>query len=300
MFNKLKNILSGPEKRVEGPPAELPEARPFESMEAESAPAPAHKPGRIRADINHAGHMRAVAKNDAEAARLEAEVINCTKDKKTITYGEDAVSAYLLESPYLKLMTLTKNGETLCTFPFFSVGRPVDARITRVAECRNGYEGQVEIYAKGSALTFFDALYFKNKGKYSPGKDARVLISGIAYVLTRVKGIPEDDGQGKKDAQKAQKNGTQDQELAFRHENGDVDDYVFRGKVLEVREFGVQGKSAQAIRVPLRIGADSAIDIYVCATGNAIKEKIREGDLVSGIVWLQGFILDTEARIRPR
>jgi len=291
LFSKLKNLIRGPDNKVEEPPAELPEVPPFEGMEAESAPAPAHKPGKARMDINHAGHMRAVAKNDEEAARLEAEVINGTKDKKTITHGEDTVSAYLLEFPYLKLMTLTKNGEALCTFPFFNVGRPVDARITRVAECRNGYEGQVEIYSKGSSLTFFDALYFKNKGRYSPGKDSRVLISGIAYVLTRVKGIPAEGNKSKKAEQKTRKNGAQDQELAFRHENGDVDDYVFRGRALEVREFSVLGKSAQAIRVPLRIGADSAIDIYVCATENAVKEKIHKGDFVSGIVWLQGFVV---------
>jgi hypothetical protein len=43
--------------------------------------------------------------------------------------------------------------------------------------------------------------------------------------------------------------------------------------------------------VPLRIGADSVIDIYVCVTENAMKEKIHKGDYVSGIVWLQGFVL---------
>jgi hypothetical protein len=70
-----------------------------------------------------------------------------------------------------------------------------------------------------------------------------------------------------------------------------VDDYVFRGKVGDVREFNVLGKNAQVIKVPLRIGADSVIDIYVCATENAIKEKLHKGDYVSGIVWLQGFVL---------
>ena len=114
-----------------------------------------------------------------------------------------------------------------------------------------------------------------------------MLLSGIAYVLTRMKGIAVEDKNGKK----AQKNNVHDQELAFRHENGDMDDYVFKGKVKDVREFKVMGKSARVINVPLRIGADSVIDIYVCATENAIKEKIHKGDYVSGIMWLQGFIL---------
>ncbi len=67
LFNKLKNILSGPVKKEE-PPVELPYVRPFDSMEAEPAPAPAHKPDRVKADINHAGHMRIIAKNDEESA----------------------------------------------------------------------------------------------------------------------------------------------------------------------------------------------------------------------------------------
>ncbi|HTX43702.1 MAG TPA: hypothetical protein VMC61_03150, partial [Methanocella sp.] len=142
-------------------------------------------------------------------------------------------------------------------------------------------------YEKGTALTFFDILYFKNKNKYYPGKDARVLLSGIAYVLTRIKGIPVEDKKSKKN----QKGSAHDQELAFRHENGDVDDYVFRGKVKDAREFNVLGKNAQIIEVPFRTGADSVIDIYVCATENAIREKINKGDHVSGIMWLQGFIL---------
>jgi hypothetical protein len=290
LLNKLKNIFSGQENREE-PPAELPEVSPFKDIEEEQAPAPAHKPDHIKADINHAGHMRIVAKSEEEAARLGAEALKLARDKKTVKYGEDTVSAYLSDFRHLKFITIARNGDTLCTFPFFNAGKPVDARITEITECRNGCEGQLEIYTKGSALTFFDALYFKNKNTYFPGKDARVLLSGIAYVLTRMKGVPAEDKKGGK----AQKNGARDrahdQELAFRHENGDVDDYVFRGRVKGAREFDVLGIKAQVIEVPLRIGADSVIDIYVCVTENAIKEKINKGDYVSGIMWLQGFVL---------
>ncbi len=292
MFNKLKNILSGPGNKTEVPPIELPEVPPFENIDVETAPAPAHRPDHIKMDINHAGHLRTIAKNDEEAAILGAEALKYVRDKKTVNYGEAVVSAYLSDFPYLRFLTITRNGDTLCTFPCFNVGRPFDVRITEITECRNGCEGQLEVYTKGSALTFFDALYFKNKNTYYPGKDARVLISGIAYVLTRMSGIPAaEDKKSKKAGQKSKKNVMQDHELAFRYENGDVDDYVFRARVLEAREFEVIGKKAQAIKVPLRTGADSVIDIYICATENAMKEKIHRGDYVSGIVWLQGFVL---------
>lgn len=270
----------GSSEKKEEPPAKLPVVQPFTGTDVETAPAPIHKPGRIKADIDHAGHMRVVARTEEEAKILGAEALQATREKKTVTYGEDAVSAYLADLPCLKFITITKNSETICSFPFFNTGSPVDARITEITECKNGCEGQLEVYVKGSAINFFDALYFKNKNTYFPGKDARVLLSGIAYVLTKKRA-----GAGKKGAEHA------DSDLAFHYENGDVDDYVFRGKVLDVKEYRVLDKRAQVIKVAFRTGADSVIDLYVCVMENALRETIIKGDHVSGIIWLQGFVV---------
>jgi hypothetical protein len=286
VIDRLRNIFNTPEKKEE-PPVELPGVPPFDSLDAETAPAPIHLPDHVKMNINHAGHMRVVARNDEEAAGMEAEALKMAREKKTIMYGEDAISAYIPDFPLLKFMTITKNGDKLCTFPLLNIGKPIDVRITEITECENRFEGQLEIFTKGSVITFFDALYFKNKNKYFPGKDARVLLSGIAYVLTKIKAAPAENN--KKKAPEAPEQAGAD--LAFKYENGDVDDYVFRGKVKEVREFSVLGKKAQVIRVPLRISHESVIDIYVCATENAIRERLRAGDHVSGILWLQGFVL---------
>ncbi|BAI61842.1 conserved hypothetical protein [Methanocella paludicola SANAE] len=277
MLNRLKGILGSSEKKEEQP-AELPVVQPFIGTDVETAPAPIHKPVRVKADIDHAGHMRTISHNDDEAKALEAEALRAAREKKTVMYGEDAVSAYLSNLPCLKLITITKNGETLCSFPFFNAGRPVDLRITEITECRNGYEGQLEAYVKGSIINFFDAAYFKNKNTYFPGKEARVLLAGIAYVLS----CKRADKKARESA---------DSDLAFHYENGDVDDYVFRGKVKDVRECQVLGRKAQIILVDFRTGADSVIDMYVCATENAIREKVHKGDHVSGIIWLQGFTI---------
>ncbi len=215
--------------------------------------------------------------SDEEAKALEAEALRAAREKKTVMYGDDAVSAYLSNLPCLKLITIAKNGVTLCSFPFFNAGKPVGVRITEITECRNGYEGQLEAYVMGSAINFFDALYFKNKNTYFPGKEASVLLASIAYVLSC-----------KRADKRAQE--TADPDLAFHYENGDVDDYVFRGKVKEARECKILGNKAQIIRVDFRTGADSVIDMYVCATENAIREKVHKGDHVSGIIWLQGFV----------
>lgn len=279
MLNRLKGILGSAQKK-EVPPGELPVVQPFTDMDVVTAQAPVHKPDQIKTDIDHVGHMRVIARSDSEAKALKAAALQATREKKTVMYGDDAVSAYLSDFPCLKLITITKNSDTLCTFPFFNVGTPVVVRLTEVTECRNGCEGQVEAYVKGSVITFFDTLYFKNKSAYFPGKEARVLLSGIAYVLTN-----------KRMAGDKKAHETADSDLAFHYENGDLDDYVFRGRVKEVRECQVLGAKARVIRVDFRTGADSVIDMYVCATENAIREKIHKGDHVSGIIWLQGFVL---------
>jgi hypothetical protein len=261
-------------------------------MSIETAPAQIHKPDHLKLNINHGGHMRVIAKNDEDAARVGLEALKTARDKKTLNYGEDVISGYLSDMNYLKFLTITKNSDSLCTYPVFNIGTPLAARITDVTECENGYEGQVEVYVNGAPAEMFDTMYFKNKNGYVPGKDIKVLISGIAYVLSRTGRPKPQDKKAKKEKDKKapEQEFMGDSDLAFRYENGDVDDYVFRGVVQEVREFEVMGKKAQAIKTTFRLRGDAAIDIFICATENAIKEKLQKGDHVSGIVWLQGFV----------
>ena len=175
----------------------------------------------------------------------------------------------------LDVMTITKNGDTVATYPVFKAGNLWPARITRTTECEDGFEGQIEVFADGSPLNFFDAMYFRNKGVYAPGRDVRVHVAGIAYVMARSRGSPAaEDG------------------LLVRYEGGDLDDHVFRGTALDVYEFMALGRRAWSIRTSLRLGPDSPPrDFYICATASALQEKISPGDRISGIIWLQGFVL---------
>jgi hypothetical protein len=288
VFNRIRGIFGAGEEETEEQPIELPEVKPFNDMSIETAPAQLRKPDHMKLNINHGGHMRVIAKNDEDASRVGSEALRTSRDKKTLNYGEDSISGYLSDMNYLKFLTITKNSDSLCTYPVFNIGTPLAARITDVTECENGYEGQLEVYVNGAPVEMFDTMYFKNKNGYVPGKDIKVLISGIAYVLSRTS---RPKPQNKKEKKAAEQEFMGDADLAFRYENGDVDDYVFRGVVHEVREFEVMGKKAQAIKTTVRLRGDAAIDIYICATENAIKEKLQKGDHISGIIWLQGFIL---------
>ncbi len=295
MFNRIRGILGAEEDKPAEQPVEIPEVKPFSDMSMETCPEQLRKPDHKKLNINHAGHMRIIARNDEDGIRAGSEALRTARDKKTINYGEDSISGYLSDMNYLKFLTITKNNDKISSYPVFNIGKPLPARITDVTECENGYEGQLEVYVNGAPIEIFDTMYFKNKNTYVPGKDITVLISGVAYVLSRISQPKPQDKKLKdkkiKDKKSSKPEFMGDADLAFRYENGDVDDYVFRGVVQEVREFEVMGKKAQVIKTTFRIRGDSAIDMYICATENATREKLQKGDHISGIVWLQGFII---------
>ena len=102
-----------------------------------------------------------------------------------------------------------------------------------------------------------------------------MLLAGIAYVMARSRTQgPTEDG------------------LFVRYEGGDMDDYVFRGTAHgRVRVHG-PGQEGWAIKTPLRLGHDRPRATSTSARPpSALQEKISPGDRISGIVWLQGFVL---------
>lgn len=279
MFDKIKNALGGrvqpsPARPPAAEPVALPAVDPFAGATTETAPPGIRPPDLVKGSIDHGGHFRALARNDEEAARLCIEALSASRSKKTVMYGKDEVSGYLWGDSPLQVLTATKNGEVLAAYPVFKAGSPWTARITQITERQSGYEGQLEVFASGGTLTFFDALYFRNKNTYAPGRDARVLVAGIAYVMARGRG------------------GAHEDDLLVRYEGGDVDDCVFRGTAQAVAEFSVVGRKARAIKTAVRPGHEGKpLDLWICVTSNAMQEKIAPGDRISGIVWLQGFVL---------
>jgi hypothetical protein len=248
----------------------------FAGTTTETAAPEVRQPDTFKGNIDHSGHMRLLVRNDAEAAKLSLDAMTDSRQRLTVLYGAAAeVSAYMVGGSMLDVMTITKNSDTVAAYPVFNAGSPWPARITRITECENALEGQIEIFADGSTIDFFDTTYFRNKGVYAPGRDVRVLLSGIAYVIARSRGGPAaEDG------------------MIVRYEGGDVDDHVFRGTALDVFEFMAMGRKAVVIKTSLRLGQDAPPrDFYICATASATQEKVSQGDRISGIVWLQGFVL---------
>jgi hypothetical protein len=293
LFDKIKDALKNPEQFLPGsrqPPRQQqtsappqpadrnvrpPVIEPFTGTVTETASPQLRQPDMFKGNIDHSGHLRLLARNDAEAVKLSIDALTDSRQRLTVLYGAAAeVSGYMTGASMLDVMTITKNGDTVATYPVFKAGDLWPARINRTTECEDGFEGQIEMFADGSPLNFFDTMYFRNKGVYAPGVDVRVHVVGIAYVMARSRGGPAaEDG------------------LLVRYEGGDLDDHVFRGTALDVFEFMALGRRAWSIKTSLRLSPDSPPrDFYICATASALQEKISLGDHISGILWLQGFI----------
>jgi hypothetical protein len=291
LFDKIRDMLKNPEQllpvsRAQAHPAPRPQPpqpernvrppviEPFTGTTTETAAPQVRQPDMFRGNIDHSGHLRLLARNDAEAAKLSIDALTDSRQRLTMQYGPaEEVSGYMTGESMLDVLTLARNGDTMAAYPVFKAGSPWPARVTRTTECENGLEGQIEVFTDGTVQSFFDAMYFRNKGAYAPGRDVRVLLAGIAYVMARGRGAVEDS-------------------MIVHFEGGDLDDYVFRGIALDVHEFMAMGRRAWAIKTSLRFGHDSPLrDFYICATPGALQEKISPGDRISGIIWLQGFVL---------
>jgi hypothetical protein len=289
LFDKIRDALKKPEKLLPVSRAQQakpqpqpalnvppPVVEPFTGTTTETAAPDMRQPDSFKGNIDHSGHLRLLARNDAGAVKLSIDALTGSRQRLTVLYGAAAeVSGYMTGYSMLDVMTITRSGDTIAAYPVFNAGSLWPARITRITECENAFEGQIETFVDGSTLNFFDTMYFRSKSTYAPSKDVRVLLSGIAYVLARSRGGPAaEDG------------------LIVRYEGGDIDDHVFRGTAQDVYEFTAMGRRAWAIKTSLRLGHDSPPrDFYICATASALQEKISPGDRISGIVWLQGFVL---------
>ena len=91
MFNRIKGIF-GAEEETPDEPVELPEVKPFSDMSMETGPEQLRKPDHRKLNINHAGHMRIIARNDEDEIRVGSEALRTARDKKTMSYGEDTIS----------------------------------------------------------------------------------------------------------------------------------------------------------------------------------------------------------------
>lgn len=194
-------------------------------------------------------------------------------------------------------------------FPFFPDGIELPLELKQVIVWKNKVEAQIEAYLGYSIITFYDSRFIYNRLWYESGKDYTFNITGIAYearpaetmelsfkpnpdevkwqeIIAKEKGLPEPEIQEKIKLENAA--------ILVPLENGDIDEYFFRGKINSVKKLdrdmlGQKGYLADV--VVLRLDEDER-ELRILITEKVWKGERppKEGDEIEGFLWLQGYL----------
>ena len=212
------------------------------------------------------------------------------------------------DSMRLVITTGGSGNEFRTAFPAVEIGSQLSMTVEDVHLWQGGLEAQITARAGDNEVTFFDVDYVGNRGWYSPGLTAEVILCGIAYHAAPHVGedipIPDDSPlmailkeQGADNADEdtvAQPTiSTAQMHMLVPIEKWDRDDYEFCGRVLSVREKCVLDSPGWLVEVRVTdIGEsdEERLDLKILIT-----QRVWEGDspptvdqFISGSLWLQG------------
>ena len=194
-------------------------------------------------------------------------------------------------------------------YPAALGGRPHEMTVAEVLLGTHGAEGQVTATtASGRTLTFFDPLFYLNKGRYALGRTYGFLLAALAYRVQpldrTVMEIDDpawraafDDGVGDPAAPvRIQLAGTS---YMMPLQGWDVDDYAFQVQAGPSQPIVIADTTIDRTVMDIRLGGDAPIDITLYVAPHVRKGGFRPaiGEDMTGTFWLQGTLADTLERL---
>lgn len=227
----------------------------------------------------HGAHWDAVLGDDelVREAIVEAARAGETVPRRAVE-GQGVTGRLHPAGNPVRTCAVTTDGTLTTAYP---VGNGIahEVTVTEVVEWANGVEAQVAFDLSGRRAAAFDAGYFRPID-YGPGDAVRMELSGFAYELAPAGG----------EAAVTEGEVPEEGEAAFvGFDGGDVDDYLVRGRVGEVRQGTYRGRDVYGLRLSIPEGGEVA----VYAADHVLEGYVPEpGDEVEGVLWLQGWIRD--------
>ncbi len=180
----------------------------------------------------------------------------------------------------------SSSGCVLSAFPF-AAGAIAHAVTIEALECDgSGTEGLVRGRTEdGSALSFFDALFFKNGDEYEIGESYQFALSAFAYSLRP---------QGLKLVHGADPVAAHPLDMLRPARNGGADDYEFRGTVQHAYPMRFCGGTLYRMRVTVARSGQNMVDVALYAAEHVLPQGYRPkpGDEITGRLWLQGYLVE--------
>ncbi len=238
------------------------------------------KPGKLKENGigTHRRHWSAVASRESAIRVCVREAFERAHARTKVERDGSAVTVSWAGGDVLKTCSVSTGREILTAFPFIAGGIVHDVVVEAVDEWPDTVQGQVRGSICGMRFAFFDTYYPVNRERYRTGRQYRFFLSALAFRLKKT-----------------------DDERSSHHEieyspleGGEIDEFVFRTVVRDVRECLSGYGKAYLVTAPLFRATDGIreINIQICATESVTGGYVPAvGDRISGALWLQGFML---------
>ena len=202
--------------------------------------------------------------------------------------------------------------EMASLFPHVGCGMRYPITLERVVVWSGGLEAQIEAVVGEALITFFDCGYGENRNWYQEGEEFDFVLSAVAYecgpaddeaipVTIRPEIWESMSGEGEPPEEMRLKGAS----MLMPAEEWDRDDCNFHAPVQKVEEVEMLGQKAWLVTATVARFFDMPDDSANPATGGEVKFDLpilitarawrhdsppEEGQDISGILWMQGFM----------
>lgn len=212
------------------------------------------------------------------------------------------------EGLYFVLRKEEKGNMLISIFPFYAWGSDVRLELKRVIIWENRVEAQIEAFWGYSEITFYDTHFIHNRVWYEAGKEYNFRLTGIAYKArpATIHEIPfkthpdQVAWQRKVALEKELPNPEFPEKVILENiavfipiDNGDIDEYHFRGNIKSVEEIygGMLDQKAYLADVTVMRfdNEDAYLKVIISEKAWQANRPPKIGDEIEGLLWLQGY-----------
>lgn len=203
--------------------------------------------------------------------------------------GRNAHGLLMRDGVFQLICIATDVGQILTFYPMVE-GKKHRVVFNEAFPCNPAFEGDIELSMGPATFTVFDTGYFQNHAKYQAGENYDFALSGIAYNLIHA----GDDKVKDKDGRELSLKGMAG---FFPVKSGAPAEYAFRSPVKAVDRLEANGRQLLRLTIPLfRLPEEDAaygdVDIYLYVRQDRLNGyEPAVGDDVSGVMWLQGYLV---------
>lgn len=245
----------------------------------------------------HGNTWSAVAGKDFDVAALAKKVVETTKESD-VRNKNDFAGIISFDAPIRALALIhidpkKEHSELYSLYPFLQISNPLAIEVDKIDEWSNGVEAVIEGSINGIKISFFEPLYFLNKGRYEVGKNYLFHLGAIAHLFAkRTKDLVIEPTEG---PLKGEKLYTQKMTSFMTVENyGGEATFIcpftsFNG---QTEAFG---KSFKIFPYHLMSGDmdQAAFNFPMFVRTDLIEGELVAGDSMQGTAWLQGYLIDS-------